>query len=295
MPNVPSVLVVGGGITSAAVSRALRRQLPVESVTVWEALGSLGGRMHTERTSVLGAAGLADTGAQYVTVTDDAGAAVAHKPLYDQLVESGVLRPMTGRIEGKRSADGGGTNYVAPQGVATIVEHMFSSNEVVPSLGRQAVGLRRVTRDGSLRGCWEVSSSDGHCQSFDGVVLTAPIPELLELLDSGEGGAWLDAGGARGAGVGREELRAVQYSSRYALTLFFPPAAAASFAAELDWVSRYVAKEDDDALVYLCHDSAKRGGAPGGGPAGDPPGLVSLVAHTSVPYGIRTLQACPLP
>ena len=71
MPNVPSVLVVGGGLTSAAVSRALRRQLSVESVTVWEALGSLGGRMHTERTSVLGAAGLADTGAQYVTVTDD--------------------------------------------------------------------------------------------------------------------------------------------------------------------------------------------------------------------------------
>ena len=74
MPNVPSVLVVGGGLTSAAVSRALRRQLPVESVTVWEALGSLGGRMHTERASVLGVTGPADTGAQYVTVTDDADA-----------------------------------------------------------------------------------------------------------------------------------------------------------------------------------------------------------------------------
>jgi hypothetical protein len=154
MPNVPSVLVVGGGLTSAAVSRALRRQLPVESVTVWEALGSLGGRMHTERASVQGVVGLADTGAQYVTVTDDAGAAAAHKPLYDQLLESGVLRPMTGRIEGKRSADGGGTN------------------EIAPSLGRQAVGLRRVPPDGSLRGRWEVSSSDGQCHSFDGVVVS---------------------------------------------------------------------------------------------------------------------------
>ena len=91
----------------------------------------------------------------------------------------------------------------------------------------------------------------------------------------------------------------MQYSARYALTLFFPPAAAATFAAEVDWVSRYVAKEDDDALVYLCHDSAKRGGAPGGapgdapggGPGGAPPSLISLVAHTSVPYGIKTLQA----
>ena len=120
--------------------------------------------------------------------------------------------------------------------------------------------------------------------------LTAPIPELLELLDSGEGGAWLDAGGASGAsgaGVGRAELRAVQYSARYALTLFFPPAAAATFASKIDWVSRYVAKEEDDALVYLCHDSAKRGG----GPSGAPPSLVSLVAHTSVPYGLKTMQA----
>ena len=106
----------------------------------------------------------------------------------------------------------------------------------------------------------------------------------------------------------------MQYSARYALTLFFPPAAAATFAAEIDWVSRYVAKEEDDALVYLCHDSAKRGGAPGGAaipntgevetfeatkrggapggaPSGAPPSLVSLVAHTSVPYGIKTLQA----
>ena len=103
----------------------------------------------------------------------------------------------------------------------------------------------------------------------------------------------------------------MQYSARYALTLFFPPAAAPTFAAEIDWVSRYVAKEEDDALVYLCHDSAKRGGAPGGaaipntgevgvveasevglgGGIGAPPSLVSLVAHTSVPYGIKTLQA----
>ena len=172
---MPNVLVVGGGLTSAAVSRALRRQLPAESVTVWEALGTLGGRMHTERASVLGEAGLADTGAQYVTVTDDADAAAAHKPLYDLLLESGVLRPMNGRIEGKRSADGGGTNYIAPQGVASIVEHLFSSSELVPSLGRRAVGLRRTPPEGSLRGRWEVSSSDGHRQSFDGVVVR-PIP-----------------------------------------------------------------------------------------------------------------------
>ena len=118
-------------------------------------------------------------------------------------------------------------------------------------------------------------------------------------------------------------MQAVQYSSRYALTLFFPPAAAKTFEANADWVARYVAKDvrdlrrsrappdlhsdqgrgaadnrlstprplllllappcqEDDALVYLSHDSAKRG---------DAGGLPSLVAHSSVPYGIRTMQS----
>ena len=146
MPTIhsPTVLVVGGGLTGAAVSRALRRHLSAESVTVWEALGSLGGRMHTERASVLGVTGLADTGAQYVTVTDDADAAEAHKPLYDNLLDAGVLRPMTGRIQGTRAADGGGTNYVAPRGVASIVEHLFATSAVAPVCGRRASSLRCV-------------------------------------------------------------------------------------------------------------------------------------------------------
>ena len=103
MPTTPSILVVGAGLTGAAVSRALRRSLPAESIIVWEALGAVGGRMQTERVSVEGGAlGLADTGAQYVTVTDDAAVATAHDPLYNALLDAGILMPMVGRIEGTR-------------------------------------------------------------------------------------------------------------------------------------------------------------------------------------------------
>lgn len=168
MPTIhsPTVLVVGGGLTGAAVSRALRRHLSAESVTVWEALGSLGGRMHTERASVLGVTGLADTGAQYVTVTDDADAAEAHKPLYDNLLDAGVLRPMTGRIQGTRAADGGGTNYVAPRGVASIVEHLFATSAVAPVCGRRASSLRCVPGGMPVTGTQDTPGDSRFCSSF---------------------------------------------------------------------------------------------------------------------------------
>ena len=60
---------------------------------------------------------------------------------------------------------------------------------------------------------------------------------MLELIDASDGAAWL----AHGA-VEREELAKVQYSARYALTLFFPPSMGAIFAEHADWVAKYVAK-----------------------------------------------------
>ena len=88
----------------------------------------------------------------------------------------------------------------------------------------------------------------------------------------------------------------MQYSSRYALTLFFPPTAAALFEAQIDWIARYVDRAEDDAIVYVGHDSAKRRGAPATAAAGGaaassaeaPP--VSLIVHTSVPYGLKRLK-----
>ena len=275
----PSLLVVGGGLTGAAVGRALmRRGLPADNVVIWEALAHTGGRMHTERTSVLNTVGLADTGAQYVTITDDKTVAEAHKPLYSSLIEAGILAPMRGRIEGGRSADGGGANFVAPHGVSSIVDHLFAESALAPCCGRTATSLRLVAPSSdAARGRWEVSSLDGHREYFDGVVLTSPIPDALTLLDTGDGGTWLNGEGR----VSRADLNAVQYSSRYALTLFFPPTTAAAFAANIDWAARYVTKAEDDAIVYISHDSAKRG---------DSKGAPSLVVHTSVPYGLHHIK-----
>ena len=126
MLQASSVLVVGGGLTGSVASRALCRLLPVGSkVIVWEALDVIGGRFHTETTA--DGSGLCDTGAQYVTVTDDADAAAANAPLYDELTSAGILVPMRGRIEGGRAADGAGANYVAPAGLSSVVSHLYDS------------------------------------------------------------------------------------------------------------------------------------------------------------------------
>ena len=257
-----------------------------------------------------------------MTVTEDAPVAAAHEPLYGELVQAGVLRPMTGRIEGRRAADGGGQNYVAPAGVVSIVEHLFAGASVSPVLSRRATSLRRAPSDPSAahptRGRWEVSAADGHRQLFDGVILTQPASEMLGLLETGEAGAWLEGAGSKTADgklavanlpptLARTQLATVEYSARFALALFFHPDAASVFASHIDWTAKYVSKEEDDALVYIAIDSAKRASrtttpdpppAPqtssGTDGAADGTGngeANSLIAHTSVPFGLRTFAA----
>ena len=199
-------------------------------------------------------ASLTDVGAQYITPTGD------NSDLCDELRSAGLLVPLSGRIDGTRAADGGGQNFVSPDGLQAIVAHLLEGTPV--ECGRAAAPLK-LSSDR-----W----SAGGDETFDGVVLTPPVPQLLPLL--GEAAASLDA-------PTRAALDGVEFSARYALSCFYGAEAAPVFARELDWVSRYVPKDEDDALVFLSHDSAKRGAA-------TPP---SLLAHTSVPFGLKHLRA----
>ena len=180
MAASPSVLVVGGGLTGAAAGRALTRLLPEGRVVVWEALDCLGGRFHTEVTRDGGAC---DTGAQYITVTDDEAVARMNAPVLNELSSAGVLTAMHGRIMGGRAADGKGANYIAPAGLSSVVAHMFASSKLHPVCARRAVRLRAAVSSP----CepprrrpqqWEVHAADGHKESFDAVVLTQPLPEM---------------------------------------------------------------------------------------------------------------------
>ena len=125
-----------------------------------------------------------------VAATDDEAVAAKNAALYDELTAASILAPLRGRIEGGRAADGGGTNYVAPAGLSSIVAHLFASVGVEPVRTRRAVRLATTTSPAA----WAVHTADGHTQRFDGVVLTQPLPEMLELIDSGDAGGWLADG-----------------------------------------------------------------------------------------------------
>jgi renalase len=182
------MLVVGAGLTGAAAVRALRKvtahALPI---TVWEKARGAGGRASTVRSDK---ADVADLGAQYVTQQPSHDA-----ELYDGLLEAGVLQPLGVHIEGKRGAKG--PDFVAPQGMSSLVRYMLGDVEVHYG--------RRLKRLSVSEGGWVAEAEDGTTASFARVLLTMPVPQVLEL----EGDdALLDA--LRGKG-----LEDVEYSSRF--------------------------------------------------------------------------------
>lgn len=226
--------------------------------------------MRAERDSVT--SGLTDTGFQYLTRLPGLGD--LHASVYSQLQTARLLVPFVGKVEGSRSADGGGENYVCERGVCTLVEHLLQVAGVQPSCGRQAKTIALAPSIGHASARWRVEHEHG-AELFDAVMLTQPVPQQLELLDGSEPGVWLTESKIIA------NLRAVQYSSRYALSLFFSEEHRQELDLLLPYVAKYVRKDEDDRLVFISYDSAKRQAS----------GAPSILVHSSVPYGIRSMKA----
>ncbi|XP_078269282.1 renalase isoform X2 [Rhinoraja longicauda] len=113
----------------------------------------------------------ADLGAQYITATPNY--AEKHQSFYEELVSRGILKPFLGSVEGMTIKDEGICNYVAPQGISSIVKYYLSDSDVLYS--------RRVTRINLKEGKLEVCSDSGPAEMFDAVVLTMPVPQILKL------------------------------------------------------------------------------------------------------------------
>ncbi|KAK5905410.1 hypothetical protein CgunFtcFv8_001377 [Champsocephalus gunnari] len=253
------VLIVGAGLTGSLCASLLRRELQDKvRIEVWEKSRGSGGRMSTSRPPGPSSHS-ADLGAQYITATS--AYRKSHHRLYAELLSAGVLLPFdSSRIEGLKHKDGS-QDFITPLGVGSIVKHFLSDSGAEVFFERHVTGLFR-------RGAsWEVQSRAGDSEMFDAVVLTIPVPQILQL--EGDLREMLTP-------PQQQQLSSVLFSSRFALALFFPPDASFSFS----WAARYV--RDSSVIVYICHDSAKRNAAPSLGP--------SLVVHSSVPFGLAHLE-----
>ncbi|KAM4775733.1 renalase isoform 2-T2 [Cyanocitta cristata] len=161
------VLVVGAGLTGAA-GAALLRGAVRGSVTVWDKARGAGGRMSTTRAD----RGSADLGAQFVTCEPElAGPRLS---FYEELLSHGILKPLTAPVEGMVAREGS-CNYVAPQGISSVVKYYLELS------GAEVSYEQHVTHLSLRDGRWEVSRKAGPPEEFDVVILTMPVPQILQL------------------------------------------------------------------------------------------------------------------
>nr|XP_023686805.1 renalase isoform X5 [Paramormyrops kingsleyae] len=167
------VLVVGAGLTGSLCACLLRREmLSKVQITVWEKCHGAGGRMCTS-TSPADPNCTADLGAQYVTATPYH--IETHGSFYAELSSHGILRPLVAPVEGMAMKEEGIRNFVTPKGASSIVKHYLRESGAEVSFGRQVTHVQRKGPG------WEVCVKGGQAESFDAVVLTVPVPQILQL------------------------------------------------------------------------------------------------------------------
>ncbi|XP_038599912.1 renalase [Tachyglossus aculeatus] len=255
------VLVVGAGGTGGLVAFLLRSWPPgpkAPQVAVWEKAPGAGGRMGTSQ-SPYNSRCTADLGAQYLTLTPQY--AERHRSFYDELLANGVLKPLTSSIEGMVVKEGE-RNFVAPQGVSSIVKYFLQES------GVDVFYEHCVTKIFLRSGKWEVHRETGPAEEFDVVILTIPVPQILQL----QGDIVNIISGSQ-----KQQLESASYSSRYALGLFYE----AGTRIDVPWAARYISS--NPCIRFVSIDNKKRSiESSEVGP--------SVVIHTSVPFGIKHLE-----
>ncbi|ROT61390.1 putative renalase isoform X2 [Penaeus vannamei] len=208
----------------------------------------------------------ADLGAQYISATPEY--AKLHTTYYEELINAGVLAPLTTKVVGMKVTDEGTKHYVTPSGVSSIVKHFMKEADIDAKFGHHVSSIE--TNDGK----WNVKTQQGEADNFDAVVLTMPVPQLFgltgsvkELLEKDE--------------KLRSNLQAVDYSSRYALGLFYEKGTSISLK-DSEASAQYVT--NDPIIRFVAIDNQKRG-AEDNAP--------SVVIHTSVPFGKAHVEKTP--
>ncbi|XP_008590806.1 PREDICTED: renalase-like isoform X1 [Galeopterus variegatus] len=167
------VLIVGAGLTGSLCAALLRKETsgPLQ-LAVWDKAGDSGGRMITV-SSPHNPQCAADLGAQYITCTPHY--AKKHQSFYEELLAHGILKPLTSPIEGMVMKEGD-CNFMAPQGISSIIKHYLKE-----SAGAEVFFRHCVTQINLRNDKWEVSKETGSPEQFDLIVLTMPVPQILQL------------------------------------------------------------------------------------------------------------------
>lgn len=258
------VLLVGGGITAALTGALLRSKLPSLELVLWDKARGAGGRMSTSRSQGDPNCKV-DLGCQYISVVPQYEKIHGH--IFEELLGAGILKQMTCEVSGMKAMEEGTKHYVAPGGVSSIVKHFIAQAKINPQFGKH------VTRVDCKDQQWCVETQSGDKDTFDVVVLTMPVPQILGL--SGTVAKFINENKSM-----RQNLEEVRYSARYALGLFFDSGTQLPLEDNVD--AKYIT--GDPIMRFVAIDNQKRG-------SNDAP--PSVCFHTSVPFGIKHIEETP--
>ncbi|SHE48472.1 hypothetical protein SAMN02745225_00735 [Ferrithrix thermotolerans DSM 19514] len=154
-------VVVGGGMSGVSAARRLKEAGLL--VRVVDKGVSLGGRMATRRV----AGGLADHGAQFITVRSD-----EFQSLVDRLYSVGQIKIWHFGWERERD---GFPRYVGTKGMNSLLRSVGDGLDFTTGFRASSV---KVMKDGS----YKVFSDDGRSFSADTVLVTTPLPQALQIV-----------------------------------------------------------------------------------------------------------------
>lgn len=152
-----TIAVVGAGISGLLLARAL--QARGENVVVYEKSRGLGGRLATKRVGTA----VFDTGAQYFTAKTERFAG-----LVAEWAARGVVAPWPG---------GSAHRWIAQPSMNALGKFLAEGLDV-----RREAKVLKVQR---AAGGWELSIEHQAAGRADRLVLTAPLPQSLALLQAG--------------------------------------------------------------------------------------------------------------
>ncbi len=162
-----SCLIIGGGITGLVAGTVLQQH--GIAVTILDKGRGIGGRLATRRIShPLYGVGVFDYGMQAFSVSDP-----RFRCWVDELLEQGIISAWQGLPNAAEM-----TSYRGVNSSRSIAQHLAKDLEI-----RTQTCAVEITRAASA---WEVRAENGDRFQGDDLLITAPIPQTLALLDNSE-------------------------------------------------------------------------------------------------------------
>lgn len=161
--ELTDVLIIGAGISGLLCATELKQS--GHTVQLLEKGRGFGGRMATRRM----AGGRLDHGAQYFTVRE-----APFQKYVDQWLEAGIIKEWFRYLSGDTGA-GGHPRYCGVRGMTDVPKYL--AGNLLVHRSEHACRLRRTGAG------WAVETLTGKRYSGRHLVITAPLPQALALLD----------------------------------------------------------------------------------------------------------------